>query len=195
MNRLNCADQLHVAVLQADVSYQHQYIISNNATSPFYGHVNVGIQENRANVSGCALNFSPCTFNGQVQTTMPTVQDIGFNMVQPTAFELAYQGAPNNSVATTNMADTHSIGYQVINSTSCGAVHFSNVTQDFFNYQYATYASGFQNQCNMTANFDSVKAFNGTQALTQLAGNATAYNLGTNEVQALNTVMPTVASA
>ena len=37
-------------------------------------------------------------------------------------------------------ADTHSIGYQVINSTSCGAVHFSNVTQDFFNYQYATYA-------------------------------------------------------
>lgn len=57
----------------------------------------------RANVSGCALNFSPCTFNGQVQTTMPTVQDIGFNMVQPTAFELAYQGAPNNSVATTNM--------------------------------------------------------------------------------------------
>ena len=139
----------------------------------------------RANVSGCALNFSPCTFDGQVQTTMPTVQDIGFNMVQPTAFELAYLGAPNNSVATTNMvrrcglnslqpavgctlwavgkasacvhlaplplpcadcsparlqADAHSIGYQVINSTSCGAVHFSNLTQDFFNYQYATYA-------------------------------------------------------
>ena len=47
----------------------------------------------------------------------------------------------------------------------------------------------------MTANLDSVKAFNGTQALTQLAGNATAYNLGTYEVQALNTVMPTVASA
>ena len=57
----------------------------------------------RANVTGCALNFSPCTFDGQVQTTMPTVQDIGFNMVQPTAFELAYLGAPNNSVATTNM--------------------------------------------------------------------------------------------
>ena len=37
-------------------------------------------------------------------------------------------------------ADAHSIGYQVINSTSCGAVHFSNVTQDFFDYQYATYA-------------------------------------------------------
>ena len=37
-------------------------------------------------------------------------------------------------------ADAHSIGYQVTNSTSCGAVHFSNVTQDFFNYQYATYA-------------------------------------------------------
>ena len=37
-------------------------------------------------------------------------------------------------------ADAHSIGYQVINGTACGAVHFSNVTQDFFDYQYATYA-------------------------------------------------------
>ena len=47
----------------------------------------------------------------------------------------------------------------------------------------------------MTANLDSVKAFNGTQALTQLAGNATAYKLDTAEMQALNTVMPTVASS
>ena len=47
----------------------------------------------------------------------------------------------------------------------------------------------------MTANLDSVKAFNSTQALTQLAGNATAYNLNTAEMQALNTVMPTVASS
>ncbi len=47
IHRPGRADRLHVAALQADVSYQHQYIISNNATSPFYGHVNVGIQENR----------------------------------------------------------------------------------------------------------------------------------------------------
>ena len=47
IHRPGRADLLHVAALQADVSYQHQYIISNNATSPFYGHVNVGIQENR----------------------------------------------------------------------------------------------------------------------------------------------------
>ena len=71
----------------------------------------------RANVTGCALNFSPCTFDGQVQTTMPTVQDIGFNMVQPTAFELAYLGAPNNSVATTNMVSR--FGLKSLQSAGC----------------------------------------------------------------------------
>ena len=71
----------------------------------------------RANVSGCALNFSPCTFSGQVQTTMPTVQDIGFNMVQPTAFELAYLGAPNNSVATINMVSR--CGLHLLQSAVC----------------------------------------------------------------------------
>ena len=47
LHRLGCADLPLVAALQADVSYQHQYIIKNTADSPFYGHVNVGIQENR----------------------------------------------------------------------------------------------------------------------------------------------------
>ena len=45
--RLGCADLPPVAALQADVSYQHQYIIKNTANSSYYGHVNVGIQENR----------------------------------------------------------------------------------------------------------------------------------------------------
>ena len=71
----------------------------------------------RANVSGCALNFSPCTFDGRVQTTMPIVQDIGFNMVQPTAFELAFLGAPNNSVATTNTVSR--CGLNLLQSAVC----------------------------------------------------------------------------
>ena len=59
---------------------------------------------------------------------MPTVQDIGFNMVQPTAFELAYQGAPNNSVATTNMVSR--CGQSQLQSALCCTLWELRISQD-----------------------------------------------------------------
>lgn len=42
----------------------------------------------------CSLDFSPCTFNGVLYDTIPVMQDLGFNVIDPMDFAEGYIGCP-----------------------------------------------------------------------------------------------------
>ncbi len=42
----------------------------------------------------CSLNFSPCTFDGILYNTIPVMQDLGFNVIDPMDFAEGYVGCP-----------------------------------------------------------------------------------------------------
>ena len=42
----------------------------------------------------CGLTFAPCTFGGIVHNTVPAIQDLGFNVVDPMDFAEGYIGCP-----------------------------------------------------------------------------------------------------
>lgn len=42
----------------------------------------------------CGLNFAPCTFDGTLYDTVPVIQDLGFNVIDPMDFAESYIGCP-----------------------------------------------------------------------------------------------------
>ncbi|DBA94432.1 TPA: hypothetical protein ACH3X1_002030 [Trebouxia sp. C0004] len=167
-----------VDVLNANTSNSHQYFV-NYQESNYNGHVNIDLQRQRNNTAvDCSLNFSPCTFDGILYNTIPVMQDLGFNVMDPMDFAEGYVGCP--AYAALDLLQNW--GYMRVNSTQCGEQMTGDLPMDFFVSAWQTYDGGFQNDCNVTANLLGLEAFNGTDSIIELEQyNAVTPGAATNQ--------------